>query len=251
MIDPVVEFFKGLGEDVSGFFSDLWEDIKEIWNVVSTWFNDNVVEPVKDWFRQAWLDIEGFFSTAWTNIQNVWTTVSTWFQQKVIDPVVTAWDTATAKIGEFFTNMWDGVKDAAKIALNWVIGKINGFLSNIVDGINFLIEKWNSVPIPGWLSIPLIKVPQIPELATGAVIPANAPFAAILGDQRSGTNIEAPLKTIEQAVDNVLARRGINTGADSGTIHNVIKLDGQVLYDAFKKIDKRVGRSMLAGSGIR
>ena len=52
-------------------------------------------------------------------------------------------------------------------------------------------------------------------------------------------------------MDNVLARRGLNTGTDNGLIHNVIKLDGQVLYDAFKKIDKRVGRSMIAGSGIR
>ena len=92
---------------------------------------------------------------------------------------------------------------------------------------------------------------RIPELATGAVIPPNSEFLALLGDQRSGTNIEAPLKTIEQAVENVLARRGMTTGADSGLIHNVIKLDGQVLYDAFKKIDKRVGTSLIAGSGIR
>ena len=32
----------------------------------------------------------------------------------------------------------------------------------------------------------------IPYLASGAVIPPNAPFAAVLGDQRNGTNLEAP-----------------------------------------------------------
>ena len=34
---------------------------------------------------------------------------------------------------------------------------------------------------------------------------------AVLGDQKSGTNVEAPLKTIEQAVENVLSRRGGGT----------------------------------------
>ena len=79
--------------------------------------------------------------------------------------------------------------------------------------------------------------------STGAVIPAHS-----WRSDQGAENVEAPLKTIEQAVDNVLARRGINTNADSGTIHNVIKLDGQILYDAFKKIDKRVGKSLLAGA---
>lgn len=41
---------------------------------------------------------------------------------------------------------------------------------------------------------------SLPMLAEGAVIPPNAPFAAILGDQRHGTNIEAPLSTIQEAV---------------------------------------------------
>ena len=37
-------------------------------------------------------------------------------------------------------------------------------------------------------------------LATGAVIPPNREFAAILGDQRHGTNIEAPEGLIRQIV---------------------------------------------------
>ena len=37
-------------------------------------------------------------------------------------------------------------------------------------------------------------------MAKGAVIPPNAPFMAMLGDQRHGTNIEAPLSTIQEAV---------------------------------------------------
>ena len=44
----------------------------------------------------------------------------------------------------------------------------------------------------------------IPYLASGAVIPPNAPFTAVLGDQKHGTNIEAPLATIQEAVAQVV-----------------------------------------------
>ena len=44
----------------------------------------------------------------------------------------------------------------------------------------------------------------MPRLAQGAVIPPNREFLAVLGDQTSGTNIEAPLETIQDAVALVL-----------------------------------------------
>lgn len=50
--------------------------------------------------------------------------------------------------------------------------------------------------IPSWR----VSTPKIPHLATGAVLPANKPFLAMVGDQKHGTNIEAPLATIQEAV---------------------------------------------------
>ena len=49
-----------------------------------------------------------------------------------------------------------------------------------------------------------ISTPQIPLLAKGAVLPANKPFLAMVGDQRHGTNVEAPLTTIQDAVAAVM-----------------------------------------------
>ena len=49
---------------------------------------------------------------------------------------------------------------------------------------------------------------DIPQLAKGAVIPPNAPYLAVVGDQRRGTNIEAPLETIKQAVSEVVGTSG-------------------------------------------
>ena len=46
-------------------------------------------------------------------------------------------------------------------------------------------------------SIPSFRVPA---LATGAVIPPNSEFLAVLGDQKRGRNVEAPEDLIRQIV---------------------------------------------------
>lgn len=236
VIQPIVDFFSPILNIIYTIFHNLWLLVKYVWDKASSWFKEKVIDPIVEFFKGLWEDIK-----------EVWEPVAAWFQNNVIDPVVTAWDTAIAKIGEFFSGMWEGVKEGAKTAINWVIEKLNGFLSGIVGGINKLIEKYNSIPIPGWLSLPLITVPQIPYLATGAVIPPNAPFAAILGDQSSGRNLEAPEGLIRQIIREELGAMRVSNTEDR-MIHNQITIDGQVIYDAVKKVERRVGASMLTRS---
>ena len=58
---------------------------------------------------------------------------------------------------------------------------------------------------------PLVSaLEDVPALARGAVIPPNREFLAVLGDQKSGTNIEAPTSEIEAAVMRGIQRSGIN-----------------------------------------
>jgi len=47
------------------------------------------------------------------------------------------------------------------------------------------------------MSVPRLSIDDVPALAKGAVIPPNKEFLAVLGDQKSGTNIEAPTSEIE------------------------------------------------------
>lgn len=54
---------------------------------------------------------------------------------------------------------------------------------------------------------------DIPKLADGAVLPANKPFLAMVGDQKHGTNIEAPMGTIKQGVREVMAERAYSGGS--------------------------------------
>nr|DAU71593.1 MAG TPA: chromosome segregation protein [Caudoviricetes sp.] len=87
-----------------------------------------------------------------------------------------------------------------------------------------------------------IKTMNIPALATGAVIPPNREFMAILGDQKRGTNIEAPLDTIVQAVMLALSRSGYGGGQ---VIENVVNLDGEVIYQNQKRISRNHGTSLM------
>ena len=96
--------------------------------------------------------------------------------------------------------------------VNGIIGFINGMISGLVSGINTIINAVNKIQfaVPDWVpgiggqtlgfNLKTVSAPQIPYLAKGAVLPANRPFLAMVGDQSHGTNVEAPLATIQEAV---------------------------------------------------
>ena len=123
------------------------------------------------------------------------------------------WDAAWQAIGNTVSTVWDKMTNAIKTAVNGIIGFINRMISAVVTGINAVINALNglSFDLPDifggghvGFNISTLTAPQIPYLAQGAVIPANREFLAVLGDQRHGTNVEAPLDTIKQAVAEVM-----------------------------------------------
>lgn len=87
---------------------------------------------------------------------------------------------------------------------------------------------------------------DLPHMATGGVIPPNRSFLAVLGDQTSGTNIEAPLDTIVQAMQIALAN-----GNGGGKNEAVLELDGEVLgrlmYKLYNRENNRIGVSLAGG----
>lgn len=149
------------------------------------------------------------------------------------------WDTSVKKY--FTLSYWI---DKGKEIIGGFVDGINKKKSEIADAINDAIPKKINVPVMTTsvstalnvvknsnrrmvsAPMPTIAGRSIPALAAGAVIPPNREFLAVLGDQRSGTNIEAPLATIEQAVEHVISRMG---GAGGGDIHITVELDGRVV----------------------
>ncbi len=256
IIAPLKGWFSEAWDNIKGFATDTWTDIELVWTTVSTWFYDNVTEPVKGFFSDAWGSISGFITGAWDDAQLVWNTVATWFTDNVITPVKTAFDTAFQEIKGFVESPFTNLETFVKGVLNGVIGILNGLLIGFANGINGIVNALNTIQItiPDWVpllggknfgvSLPNVSAPQIPLLATGAVIPPNAPFMAVVGDQRSGTNIEAPEALIRQIVREETGGMGNQniTITFGGTMGELIRQ----LKPHIEREDSRVGSSMLA-----
>lgn len=128
---------------------------------------------------------------------------------------------------------FEGVKKVAKGIVNGILIIVESFINNIIRGLNWLITKINSISlkVPDWVPgvggkgwsphIGQMSSITLPRLATGAVIPPNKEFLAVLGDQKSGTNIETPLATMVDAFKQAMAESG------GGTTTVVIQLDGK------------------------
>lgn len=91
----------------------------------------------------------------------------------------------------------------------WVKNLANGII-NIINRITTALNEVFHIRFPGLrigkqeviprFEVRMVNIPKIPLLAQGAVIPPNAPFLAMLGDQRNGNNIEAPEDLIRKIV---------------------------------------------------
>ena len=90
-----------------------------------------------------------------------------------------------------------------------------------------------------------VAFPRIPLLAKGAVLPANRPFLAMVGDQRQGTNVEAPLATIQEAVALVM---GDQVAAMMAGFREVVR-EQQALRAAVEGIE--VGDEVIGRAAVR
>ena len=187
-------------EDICDWFSGKWDDFVAGWND----FWDSVAFCAQEWWKSV--------TTEWTNF---WNGIVDKFNA-LKSGLSQAWDAFWTGLSDRVGDIWNGIVNTVKGAVNSLIGFINGMISAVVGGLNSAIDALNSlsVDIPDWVpvvggnrlgfSIGHVTAPQIPYLAQGAVIPANREFLAVLGDQSHGTNVEAPLDTIKQAVAEVM-----------------------------------------------
>lgn len=243
------EIARGLGAAIGavggfiyGFFTDLWKDVKIAWEKVKGYFNrkiegagGNVIEGFFTGIGDAVINIgtwiyNHIFLPFWNGLKNAFGihSPSTKMEEiggfivlglfKGIGKIKEWWNKLKERIGKAMETL----KNILKTPLNAIISFINKFVQGVTNGINKLIESVNKVKIdvPEWMekitgmktigfNIKTLTAPQIPLLASGAVIPPNAPFMAMLGDQKRGTNIEAPLDTIKEAVAEVVGGGGV------------------------------------------
>ena len=183
-------------------------------------------------------------------IKGVWEAVKK-FWNKYIAPIFT-----TKFWLDLAKNCGNGLIAGFEGAINGIIWLFESLINFVVDGLNFFIGGISAVTgaigdLIG-LNLRIPKIPKanlgrvsIPRLAQGAVIPPNREFLAVLGDQKHGTNIEAPLSTIEEAVENVLNRRQSN-GIEKQEIYNLNETElMRIVYKLAKGGERLNGSSLV------
>ena len=218
----VVGLFKAMGKGVSMILSDLKETVAGILGAIGTLVS-NVASSIAKFvtsktreMAEATIrkisDMKEKASTLWNgmkaNVKETWENIMTIVKNKVTairDAIVNKFTSARDRVVKIF----GGIRDTIRDILNKVIGIVNsaiGTVNSAIGGIEsaFSFGPWE-VPTPfGHKSIgfraTFPRVPTVPYLAKGAVIPPRSEFLAVLGDQKQGNNIETPEALLRKIV---------------------------------------------------
>lgn len=187
LVMGITTFFSTLCTNISLFFSNAWTEICTLWVTAGDWFSVNVITPVSTFFSNLGTNISNYFIASWTKIKTQWAVVTTWFQTTIITPTQTAFDSMCTAVGGFFTALWEkitGVFAGAgawfqtnvvnaitfgfRYLVNGAIGLIEGMLNGIVQALNWVISKVNSVlSVFGSNGIEYLSEVKIDRLADG------------------------------------------------------------------------------------
>lgn len=269
-----LDYWLGLGQDM---LDGLFNGLSSIGQKITEW-GGNFIDGVKDFFgihspSTEFEDLGGYMMSGLENGVNDNSTMVVSAFSIMFNAVLALCTNNTELMktslvafllymtGEFapaWNKTWTDCYNKASQNIQGVIAEINALnakLASIERNITITITTVyktvgksssgsSSSSRSGRASARSVSLPMqnIPALARGAVIPPNREFLAVLGDQKSGTNVEAPLDTIVQAVMMALTRSGMN--ADGQLIENVINLDGEVIYRNQKKVARRHGMSL-------
>lgn len=235
MADSVLKQLDGIIQFLTGVFTGDWakalsgillyvEGFKQNINIIFNFIKNQILDPLSKWldgvFKVDWVKdfgVIGDYMNAWlANIQNIVAAVKQAFSGIVdfVNGVLSGdWQQAWDGIKNIFGGAWNGMLAIIKSPINGIIGLMNGLLRAaqiMQNGVANALNKMN-ISVPSWVTsltgvssigfhISKWSAPHIPYLAQGAVIPPNKEFMAVLGDQKSGNNIEAPESLIRKIV---------------------------------------------------
>ena len=219
-----------------------WDKIKEMAGKVWDWISNKTRRFVED-IGNKLRGLATKMTTIWGNIKAsahqkwnaIWSTVSG-FAERIKNAIVDKFTSAKNTVVDVF----NGMRDAIRSVLNNIISVVNGAISK-VNGVVSAIESafsfgpWK-VPTPfGSKTIgfkaTFPRVPTVPYLAKGAVIPPRSEFLAVLGDQKQGNNIETPEALLRKIVREETAGRQ----AGGGSYRFTAQINRRTLFDEMMK----------------
>ena len=219
-----------------------WDKIKEAATKLKDWVIGKT-RALVDGVTKKLTNLKEKISGVWkyvrekttTTFKNMWNTVTTKvgaIRDAIVDKFSNARDTVVdtfAKIRDTVVSVFNKVIST----INGAIGTINGAISTVESAFSF--GPWK-VPTPtGSKTIgfkaTFPRVPTVPYLAKGAVIPPRSEFLAVLGDQKQGNNIETPEALLRKIVREETAGR--QTGG--GSYRFTAQINRRTLFDEMMK----------------
>lgn len=244
---------------LQGLLDGIWNVIKNI----GTWIKEHIFQPFIDGFKKVFgihspstvmkeqgnFIMEGLLNGIMEKVGSVIAGAKEVFNG-IIDFVKNVftgdWDSAWDSIASGFTNVWNGIISTLESAVNLIIKGIN-YLINQLNKVSFDIPDW--VPAIGGksfgFSIKNIGSISIPRLATGGVVPPNREFLALLGDNKTETEVVSPLSTMKQAMLEALRESGGGTGETVVVLELDGREFGRAVYKANKQESSRIGVSLV------
>lgn len=236
MANGILDMLGGLIDFLVGVFTGDWkkafsgaeqiaQGFADTCGAVIEWIGDYILTPfmslVKKLFSVDWVKYFGVAGIApqvlcdliksiFKTMKNVFIGIMNFIKYAFTGD----WRNAWQSVKNIFSSIMSGIGDVVRAPINGIISMVN----QAIGAINNLIRGVNRIP---HVNIPTIG--RIPHLASGAVIPPNQEFLAMLGDQKSGNNIEAPEGLIRKIVRE-------ESGKGNGSYTFVAQLDRKVLF---------------------
>ena len=219
-----------------------WDKIKEMAGKVWDWISNKTRRFVED-IGNKLRGLATKMVTIWGNIKAsahqkwnaIWSTISG-FVERIKNAIVDKFTSAKNTVVGVFNGMRDAIRSILNNIINVVngaIGKVNGVISAVESAFSF--GPWK-VPTPfGSKTIgfkaTFPRVPTVPYLAKGAVIPPRSEFLAVLGDQKQGNNIETPEALLRKIVREETAGRQTS----GGNYRFTAQINRRTLFDEMMK----------------
>lgn len=252
----IKDMFGGFGDAIKGIFSGLWNAIKDTFSGavnwikagLSSWGNNlsniwnNIWNGIKNVAVNIWNGIKTAISNA---INGIKSTIS-----NVLNDIKNVWNSIWNGLKTTVSNVFNGIWNTIRKVANSILGGIEGMVNGIIRGINGMIRALNKVKfdIPNWIpglggksfgfNLGQLNTISLPRLAEGGYFKANQPTLAMVGDNKTQSEIVSPVDKMQDALRSVLAEQNTNGKSE---IIEILKEIVQILvnldFDANLYID--------------